>query len=376
MSQKRDYYELLGLGRDCSEQEIKSAYRKLALKYHPDRNPGDQEAEDRFKEAAEAYSVLSDSKKRGQYDRFGHAGVGAGMGPGGAGFDPSVFSDFSDILGDLFGFGDLFGGGARRGGRASNRGADLRYDLDISFEEAAFGKRTRVKVPRHETCGECGGSGAPKGSGPTSCPTCNGYGQVRFQQGFFSITRTCSQCQGSGQFIKDPCKTCRGEGRVVREKTLELKIPPGVDTGSRLRVSGEGDSGARGGPSGDLYVMIQVEDHEFFERRDDDLFCHVPISFSQAALGAAINVPTLDGDELLKIPAGTQPESVFRIRGAGIARANGRGQGDLYVNVSVNVPKKLTRDQKELIVQLGDLDNQENQPIQKKILEKVKEIFG
>ena len=375
VSSKRDYYEVIGVGRDASEQEIKSAYRKLALEYHPDRNPGDHEAEERFKESAEAYSVLGDSEKRGRYDRFGHAAVGAG-GPGSSGFDAGVFSDFSDILGDLFGFGDSSGGSGRQTSRSPNRGADLRYDLELSFEEAAFGKNTRIKVPRHETCPVCDGAGAPKGSGPTACSTCNGYGQVRYQQGFFSITRTCSQCQGAGQFIKNPCKDCHGEGRIVKKKTLELKIPAGVDTGSRLRVTGEGDAGPRGGASGDLYVLISVGQHEFFERRDDDLFCHVPISFAQAALGAEISVPTLDGEETLKIPPGTQPESVFRIRNAGISMANGRGRGDIYVNINVRVPSKLSREQRDIVSKLAATEEAENQPIQKKILEKVKEIFG
>jgi molecular chaperone DnaJ len=376
VSSKRDYYEVLGVARGCSEQEIKSAYRKLALENHPDRNPGNREAEERFKEAAEAYSVLGDSGKRGRYDQFGHAGVGGAAGPGAGGFDPSVFSDFSDILGDLFGFGDMFGGAGRQKSRGADRGSDLRYDLDLTFEEAAFGKQMRIKVPHQEACTECKGTGVPKGRGPSTCPTCNGYGQVRFQQGFFSITRTCGQCRGSGQFIKDPCKKCRGEGRVVKEKTLELKIPAGVDTGSRLRVSNEGDAGARGGPPGDLYVFINVGEHEFFERREDDLFCHIPVSFSQAALGTEITVPTLDGEERLKIPSGTQPESVFRIRGAGIARANGHGKGDLYATINVRVPTKLSRDQRDLLSRLAETEDFENRPIQKKILEKVKEIFG
>ena len=370
MSRKRDYYDVMGIARGASEQDIKSAYRKLALEYHPDRNPGDQAAEEKFKEASEAYSVLGDPEKRSQYDRFGHAGVSSVGGPGAGGFDPSVFSDFSDIL------GDLFGGGTRRSGRAANHGADLRYDLDLSFTEAVFGRKTRIKVPRHESCSECGGSGVPEGSGPTTCPTCNGYGQVRFQQGFFSITRTCTQCQGSGQFIKDPCARCHGEGRVVKEKTLEIKIPAGVDTGSRLRVAGEGDSGTRGGSPGDLYVLIHVEEHEFFERRNEDLFCHIPVSFAQAALGTVISVPTLAGQKQLKIRAGTQPDSVFRIRGAGIAKANGHGQGDLYVTVDVQIPTKLSREQRELISKLSETEEAENQPIQKKILERVKEIFG
>ena len=379
MSSKRDYYDVLGVARGAGEQDIKKAYRKLALEHHPDRNPGNVEAEDRFKEAAEAYSVLGDAEKRSRYDRFGHAGVG-GAGGGAGGFDPTVFSDFSDILGDLFGFGDAFGGSSRgqgRGsGRGANRGTDLRYDLDLSFEEAAFGKKMRIKVPRHEACSECGGAGVPKGSGPTTCQTCKGYGQVRFQQGFFSITRTCSQCRGSGQFIENPCKKCHGEGRIVKEKTLELKIPPGVDSGSRLRISNEGDAGQQGGPHGDLYVLINVGDHDFFERHDDDLFCHIPVSVSQSVLGAEITVPTLDGEEALKVPAGTQPGSVFRIRGAGITRANGRGKGDLYATINVSVPTKLTREQRELFSKLRETEKHENHPIQKKILEKVKEIFG
>src|SRR5205823_7589866 len=251
---KRDYYEVLGVARDADEPGLKSAYRKLALKYHPDRNPNDHAAEEKFKEAAEAYSILSDTQKRASYDRFGHAGVGSAAG---AGFDPNVFADFSDILGDIFGFGDFFGGG-RRGGARVQRGADLRYDLDLSFEDAAFGTTTKIKVPRHESCAECDGTGAEKGSGPATCTTCNGYGQVRFQQGFFAITRTCSQCHGAGQVIKNRCAVCHGDGRVVREKTLEIKIPAGVDNDMKLRISGEGDSGGKGGPPGDLYVVLNV----------------------------------------------------------------------------------------------------------------------
>ena len=376
MSGKRDYYEVLGISRDASDQEIKSAYRKLALQYHPDRNPGNKEAEEQFKEAAEAYSVLSDAQKRGQYDRFGHAGVGTAAGSGFGGFDPSVFADFSDILGDIFGFGDFFGGGARRGGRVQ-RGADLRYDLELSFEEAAFGTTTRIKVPRHETCSECGGGGAQKGSGPTTCTTCNGYGQVRFQQGFFSITRTCNHCHGTGQIIKNRCTLCHGEGRMVREKTIELKIPAGVDSGSKLRISGEGDAGEKAGPAGDLYVVLNVQDHEFFERREHDLYCHIPISFTQAALGAQISVPTIEREEeKLSIPAGAQTGSTFRIKGRGISKRGGSARGDLYVTVDVVVPTKLTREQKDLLTKLAATIETENKPIQKKILERVREIFS
>jgi molecular chaperone DnaJ len=287
-----------------------------------------------------------------------------------------VFADFSDVLGDLFGFGDIFGGG-RRGGSRSQRGADLRYDLEMTFEEAAFGTTTKIKVPRHETCGECEGSGAQKGSGPTTCQTCNGYGQVRFQQGFFSITRTCNQCHGTGQFIKNRCSACHGDGRLVREKTLELKIPAGVDNGSKLRVSGEGDAGGKGGPSGDLYVVLNVLEHEFFERREHDLYCHIPITFPQAALGAQILVPTLErGEEKLSIPAGTQTSSTFRIKGRGVSKRGGAARGDLFVTVDVVVPTKLSREQRELMTKLASTIEHENKPIQKKILERVKEIFS
>jgi molecular chaperone DnaJ len=372
---KRDYYDVLGVSRTSTEQEIKSAYRKLALQYHPDRNPGNQEAEDKFKEAAEAYSVLSDAQKRASYDRFGHAGVGSAAGGGFGGFDPNVFSDFSDILGDIFGFGDFFGTN-RRGSRVQ-RGADLRYDLELTFEEAAFGTTVKIKVPRHESCAECNGSGAQKGSGPTTCQTCNGYGQVRLQQGFFSITRTCGHCQGTGQIIKNRCASCHGSGRTVREKTLELKIPAGVDNGSKLRVSGEGDAGGKGGPPGDLYVVLNVQDHEFFERREHDLYCHIPITFPQAAMGSQITVPTLEREEeKLTIPAGTQTDSTFRIKGRGISKRGGAARGDLYVTVNVVVPTKLTREQRELLTKLATTIETENKPIQKKILERVKGIFS
>jgi molecular chaperone DnaJ len=373
---KRDYYEVLGVARNAAEQEIKSAYRKLALQFHPDRNPGNHEAEEKFKEAAEAYAVLSDSQKRAQYDRFGHAGVGTSASSGFGGFDPNVFADFSDILGDIFGFGDFFGSG-RRGGSRVQRGTDLRYDIEMTFEEAAFGTTTKIKVPRHETCSECDGNGAQKGSGPTTCPTCNGYGQVRFQQGFFAITRTCSQCHGTGQLIKNRCNVCHGEGRVVREKTIDLKIPAGVDTGSKMRLTGEGDAGGKGGPAGDLYVVLNVQEHEFFERREHDLYCHIPITFTQAALGAQIMVPTLEREEeKLTIPAGTQTGSTFRIKGRGVSKRGGSARGDLYVTVGVTIPTKLSREQKDLLTKLADTIQTENKPIQKKILERMKEIFS
>ncbi|HVN81206.1 MAG TPA: molecular chaperone DnaJ [Terriglobia bacterium] len=367
---KRDYYEVLGVARTASDQDIKTAYRRQAVKYHPDKNPGDKDAEEKFKEAAEAYSVLSDSQKRAQYDRFGHSGVGSSVG-----FDPSVFSGFEDILGDFFGFGDLFGGGNRRRS-AAQRGADLRYDLEISFLDAAFGLKTKIRVPRLETCGTCSGSGAAKGSGPTVCPTCQGVGQVRYQQGFFSISRSCHHCQGTGKIVKNPCKECRGEGRIQTEKTLEIKIPAGVDNGSRLRVSGEGEGGVQGGPAGDLYVVIYVQEHEIFERQENNLYCVVPLSFPQAALGAEIRVPTLQGEEVLKIPEGTQSGSIFRLKAKGVPSLNGRGHGDLFVTVNVITPSKVTREQKRLLEQLAAVSEVDNKPLEKSLLNRVKEIFG
>src|SRR5688572_1294461 len=346
------------------------------MQYHPDRNPGNADAEEKFKEAAEAYSILGDAQKRAQYDRYGHAGV-SGAGAGGFnGFDPNVFSDFSDILGDIFGFGDLFGG-SRRGSSRSQRGADLRYDLELSFEEAAFGAKKKIQFPRHELCNDCDGSGSVKGSGSSTCTTCNGYGQVRFQQGFFSITRTCSQCRGTGQVIKNPCKTCRGERRTVKERTLEVKVPPGVDTDDKLRVSGEGEAAGQGRPPGDLYVVLVVKEHEFFERREHDLYCHVAISFPQAALGAEIAVPTLEGEEeRLRIPSGTQSGTVFRVRNRGITKRGGSVRGDLYVTADVVVPSKLTKEQKELVSRLNETFQHDNKPIEKRLLDRVKEIFG
>lgn len=372
---KRDYYEVLGVEKAATDQEMKVAYRKLAMQHHPDRNPGNQEAEELFKEAAEAYSVLTDAQKRAAYDRYGHAGLGGAA--GGGGFDPTIFADFSDVLGDIFGFGDFFGGGGRRGGNRVQRGSDLRYDLELKFEEAAFGATTKVKFARHELCSDCAGTGAPSGSGASTCTTCNGHGQVRFQQGFFSITRTCSQCSGSGKVIKNPCKTCKGEGRVVREKTVDLKIPAGVDDGDKMRVSGEGDAGGKGAPNGDLYVVLGVKDHDVFERREHHLYCHIPVSFPQAALGSDIGVPTLEGEEVaLKIPAGTQTGSTFRIKNRGVSKRGGTSRGDLYVTVDVAVPAKLSKEQKELIAKLAETLDGDNRPTEKRLLDRMKEIFS
>ncbi len=367
---KRDYYEVLGVSKGASDAEIKSAYRKLAVKYHPDKNPGDHEAEEMFKEAAEAYSVLSDSNKRTSYDRFGHAGAN---GQGFGGFDAQGFSNIEDIF-DLFGFGDMFGGRGRSSRTAAQRGADLRYDIEISLEDAAQGKDEKLRIPRLETCEDCDGRGAEKGTEPETCVGCGGAGQTRYQQGFFSVMRTCPNCGGRGQVIKSPCKKCRGAGRVEKEKSLEVKIPAGVETGSRLRVNGEGESGTNGGPAGDLYVVIHVKEHETFERQGANLYASVPISFAQAALGAEIPVKTLDGEQNLKIPAGTQTGTVFRIKNEGMPVLGGRGKGDLFVAATVITPKHLTKDQRKLLEQLAEIEDTEFQD--ESFMDKVRNIFG
>jgi molecular chaperone DnaJ len=370
MSAPRDYYEVLGVPRNASEQEIKSAYRKLALKHHPDRNPGDAKAEERFKEAAEAYGVLGDPDKRKRYDTFGHAGV---SGAAGAGFDPTIFADFSDILGDFFGFGDVFG--RRRGPR---RGPDLRYNLEVSFEEAAFGTETQIRIPRAERCETCSGTGASPGTQPKTCPTCHGAGQVTFQQGFFSVARTCSHCRGTGRIVTEPCKTCRGAGQLQKERTLQIRIPAGVDDGSQLRIGGEGEPGAQGGPTGDLYVVLRVAEHAFFKREGTHLVCEVPISVAQAALGATLEVPTLEGGKAkLPIPEGTQSGTVLKLRGQGVPALGGRGRGDLHVLVRVAVPKHLTAEQRKLFEQLAktlpvpDLKDKE-----KTLLDRMKDLLS
>ena len=379
---KRDYYEVLGVARSASDQEIKSAYRKLALKHHPDRNPGDTQAEERFKEAAEAYAVLADAQKRAAYDRFGHAGVAAGAGA--AGFDPSIFADFSDIfgnLGDFFGFGDIFGGARRRGG--PQRGADLRYDLEISFEESARGSETTIQIPREETCETCGGTGAAPGTSPETCSQCKGRGQVRFQQGFLTIARPCPACHGSGRVITRPCTSCRGAGRTTKDRRITVKIPAGIANGQRLRLYGEGEHGAAGGPPGDLYVVIHVQEHRFFHREEDDLYCEVPVNFPTLALGGEIEVPTLDGKHQIAVPAGTQTGARFKLRGRGMPNVSGRGHGDLYVVVRAAVPKKLTKDQKKILEQFArTMEPQKIDPSaaqaddDKPFFDKVKDIFG
>jgi len=370
---KRDYYEVLGVTRTATEVEIKSAYRKLAMTYHPDRNPNNPDAEDKFKELTEAYAILADAEKRSLYDRFGHAGVGNAGGPGG--FDPAIFQDFGDIFGEFFGFGDLFGGGGRRRTRAQ-RGADLREDLNLEFDEAFFGAEKHVKVRRHEACDACHGSGAAPGKSPVQCRSCNGRGQVRYQQGFFSIARTCPTCQGAGSVITDPCPKCKGEGRLVRERTVETKVPAGVENGTRIRFSGLGEAGAFGGPAGDLYVVLHVKEHAFFEREGNDLYCVVPVSFPQVALGTEIMVATMEGDYKLKIPEGTQSGTSFRIRNRGVPVLNGHGKGDLFVEMRVQTPSKLTKRQRELLSELGQLSLVENKPQRRSLLGRMKDMFA
>lgn len=375
MNQKRDYYEILGVGRGSTDQEIKSAYRKLALQHHPDRNPeSKEESEERFKEITEAYSVLADPDKRAAYDRFGFAGVG-GAGAGAPDFSSTIFTGFEDLFGTFFDLEDLFGRGRSRPRRAT-RGADLRYELELSFAEAASGLDTKIKIPRSETCTSCRGSGSRNGSQMANCPACGGRGQVRYSQGFFSVSRTCPQCGGIGQVNRDPCPDCHGEGRIRREKVLGIKIPSGVDDGTRMRISGEGEAGRHGGPHGDLYVDLKVRPHQYFERRGDDLYIRIPLSITQAALGTDIRVPTLHGTQKLRIPEGTQPGAVFRLRGHGMPVLNGRGRGDLYVLAEVIVPSRLTREQRQVLESLAPTVHVDNRPVQRNPAEKVKDVFG
>jgi molecular chaperone DnaJ len=371
---KADYYEVLGVSREASDQELKSAYRKQALKYHPDRNPGDHAAEEKFKEASEAYQVLSDSDKRAAYDRYGHAGVGNG-GPGGFGGGFSGAVDLGDIFGDLF--GEMFSMGGQQQQRAGRqrRGEDLRYDLAINFEDAIFGTETEVRIRRLEVCDTCKGSGSSSGRGPSTCPQCQGRGQIRYQQGFFSVARTCSACGGAGTIVTDPCGTCRGETRVTKEIKLKVKVPPGVEENTRIRYGGEGDAGRAGGPSGDLYIVLSIHKHDFFERDGYDLHCAVPISFPQAALGAEIEIPAVDGAVKVKVPEGTQSGKELRVRGRGVPHLNERGRGDLIVRVIVQIPKKLTREQRELVEQLSESMAVDNKPHSPGLLDKMKDLF-
>jgi len=349
MAAKEDFYEQLGVARNASDDEIKKSFRRLAMKYHPDRNPGDKQAEEKFKKVKEAYEILSDPKKRSAYDQFGHAGVDPSMGAG-------QHADFGDVFGDIF--GDIFGGGRRGGGGGgrsrAQRGSDLRYNLELSLEDAVSGTEVKIRVPTYVPCGTCNGTGAKAGSGPVTCSTCQGHGVVRMQQGFFAVQQTCPACHGSGQQIKDPCRTCYGQGRIQETKTLSVKIPAGVDTGDRIRLAGEGEAGMSGGPAGDLYVQVNVKEHPIFVRDGANLYCEVPISFPMACLGGDLEVPTLDGKVSLKIPAETQTGKSFRIRSKGVKPVRGGPVGDLICKVRVETPVNLTKDQIELVKKLEE----------------------
>lgn len=375
MADKRDYYEVLGISKNASEAEIKKAFKRLAMKHHPDRNEDSKVAEEKFKEGKEAYDILSDAQKRAAYDQFGHAGVdpgaGAGFGGGGAGG-----ASFSDIFGDVF--GDIFGGGGGGRGQQAYRGSDLRYNLELTLEEAVGGTTVNIRIPTHVACDECGGSGAKKGTSPTTCTTCGGHGQVRMQQGFFSLQQTCPRCHGNGKMIGDPCGKCHGQGRVEKQKTLSVKVPPGVDNGDRIRLSGEGEGGESGGPPGDLYVHMHVKEHKIFARDGNDLFCDVPVSIVMAGLGGELEVPTLNGRVKLKIPAETQTGKQFRLRGKGVKSPRGGGPGDLICRVMLETPVKLTKKQKELLNELGKSmqeDSVKHSPREASWLDGVKKFF-
>jgi len=369
--EKRDYYEVLQVERSASGDVIKSAYRKLAMQFHPDRNPGDAEAEEKFKEASEAYSVLSDDAKRQRYDQFGHQGVNGQSG----GFNPQDFSEFSDIFGDFFGFGDIFGGGGGRGRGRRRRGSDLQYELEVDFKDAVFGLETEIQFPRTESCDKCSGSGAQPGTQPKTCPTCHGRGQVYYQQGIFSVGRPCAACSGRGQVIEKPCDKCNGRGQTRNNRKLKINIPAGVDTGTRLRLTGEGEGGPQGGSPGDLYVLLNVSDHPHFERDGQELHYEAAINFAQAALGGTITVPTLVGERELKIHAGTQTGSRFRIRGEGVAHVNSGRRGDLIIHVRVLTPEKLTSEQREHFEALADLLPRDHEPKEKGFFDRVKDFF-
>jgi molecular chaperone DnaJ len=375
---KKDYYEVLGVARNAPEADIKKAYRRLAMKHHPDRNPGDKAAEEKFKEVQAAYEVLSDASKRAAYDQFGHAGVdpsAGGAGPGGF-YAGAGGASFSDIFGDVF--GDIFGGG-RRGAGGAFRGSDLRYSLELSLEDAVKGTSVQIRVPKLDTCGTCHGSGAKPGTQPVSCRTCGGHGQVRMQQGFFSIQQTCPACHGQGKVVSDPCATCHGQGRVQTTKTLSVKVPAGVDEGDQIRLGGEGEAGEGGGPAGDLYVQVRLKPHAIFKRDHDDLYCEMPVSFATAAMGGELDVPTLDGRANIKIPAGTQSEKLFRLRGKGVRNVRSGAQGDLYCKVAVETPVNLTAEQKDLLKRLDDTlraGGAKHSPREASWVDKIKGLFG
>jgi molecular chaperone DnaJ len=375
---KKDYYQVLGVARNASAEEVKKAYRQLALRHHPDRNPGSKEDEEKFKEAAEAYSVLADAEKRSVYDRFGHDGLRGEGFQGFSGFDSSVFGDFEDILGNFFGFsfGDLFGGRVGgRGGTRRSRGRDLAVEIDLGLEEAAAGVEKEIKLSRAEPCPACRGSKRKPGTSAETCPSCGGAGQVRYQQGFFTMARTCPRCQGAGEFNASPCETCHGKGHVREKRSLKVRIPAGVADGSRLRLVGEGDAGDEGMPVGDLYVVTRVRRHPFFEREGNDLACEIAISFTQAALGARIEIPTLGGSEVLKVPAGTQPGEIIRLKGLGVQDVAGRRRGDLFVKVLVRTPDNLSKEQRSLLAKLAEVRGENIASVDKSVIHRLKDIL-
>jgi molecular chaperone DnaJ len=378
MTSKRDYYQVLGVARDASAEEIKRAYRQLALRHHPDRNPGSREDEEKFKEAAEAYTVLADAEKRSVYDRFGHDGLRGEGFQGFSGFDPSVFEDFEDILGNFFGFsfGDLFGGRSRgRAGARRSRGRDLAVEVELSLEEAAAGVEKDIKLTRAEACPVCRGSKRKPGTSAETCPSCGGTGQVRFQQGFFTMARTCPRCRGAGEFNATPCEACGGRGHVREKRALKVRVPAGVAEGSRLRLVSEGEAGDEGMPAGDLYVVTRVRRHPFFEREGNDLACEIAITFAQAALGARIEIPTLTGSEVLKIAAGTQPGEIVRLKGHGVPDVSGRRKGDLFVKVLVKTPENLSKEQKALIAKLAEVRGEDVESVDKSVIHRMKDIL-
>lgn len=370
---KRDYYEILGVHKNASETEIKKAFRKLALQHHPDKNPDDKAAEEKFKEATEAYEVLSDQQKRAQYDQFGHAGLGGGFSGGGFGFGAGT--PFGDIFSDIF--GDILGGaGGGRGRNQGRRGDDLLYNMEISFEEAAFGVEKKIDVPFAKRCGICNGSGARPGSNPKACPTCRGAGQVRYQQGFFSVSKTCGQCNGEGKIVDDPCPECHGKGSIKDIKTLSIKVPAGVETGTRLKSPGDGGQGLKGGPNGDLYVAISVKEHSLFQREDNNVICEFPINFIQASLGCEIEVPTLEGKVSMKIPEGTQSGKVYRLKGKGIPSLQGYGRGDQLVVIRVETPTNLNKKQREVLEEFSRISGEDVHPMKKSFLDKVMDFLS
>jgi molecular chaperone DnaJ len=380
MSDKRDYYEILGVPKSATKDEIKKAYRKLAMQFHPDKNPGNKEAEAKFKEASHAADILMDDQKRSMYDRMGHAAEQGGMGGGGfgGGFQGGDFGDLGDIFGDIF--GDILGGQRGRGGRGRSRsraqaGEDLQTEMFLSFEEAAKGVEKEIHINRSVLCETCHGTGAKKGSGPVTCEMCHGHGEVRRQQGFFTIAQPCPKCHGSGQMIKDPCEPCHGRGRIKKKEKLSVKVPAGIDEGQRLKLSGQGDAGVNGGPGGDLYVLIHLEEHEFFKRDEYDVLCEVPISFSQAALGDEIEVPTLGGKVSMRIPEGTQSGQKMKLRNKGITKLGGYGIGDQIVTIHVETPAKLSKEQREIFQRLSELEQNSSNPMTKGFFDRVKELF-